>query len=153
MQFHFFRDFSHIWYNIWISIRDILTISTAMSSLDLTLPSKTYFGIFYDRNRKRSRNRNVEQGYGSGSCWVKMIRFRFRNSEKRCHVSLSKIENTWVLGSVEIKTWLERYCPAKTKVGKTWYQSIGRALTLNRWYSYFTSKGKATFNLKNSFSI
>jgi hypothetical protein len=24
------------------------------------------------------------------------------------------------------------YCPAKTKVGKKWYQSIGLALTLNR---------------------
>jgi hypothetical protein len=38
-------------------------------------------GIFYYRNR----NRNLEQGYGSGSSWVKMIRFRrfpfrFRNT-------------------------------------------------------------------------
>ncbi len=36
------------------------------------------------------------------------------------------------------------FCPAKTKVGKKWYQSIGLALTLNQWYSFFRFKGEVT---------
>jgi hypothetical protein len=30
------------------------------------------------------------------------------------------------------RTNIERYCPAKTKVGKKWYQSIDLALTFKR---------------------
>jgi hypothetical protein len=35
----------------------------------------------------------------------------------------------------------KRSCPAKTKVGRNWYQSTGIALVLGRWTLFFNFKG------------
>ncbi len=80
-----------------------------MSSWDMRLMSKTCFGSFYDRNR--SRNRNPEQGYGSGPCWVKMIRFgrfrfrlRFRNTGQR-HVHSDGHQVSRCQWGLKISAW------------------------------------------------
>jgi hypothetical protein len=44
----------------------------------------------------------------------------------------------------------ERYCLAKTKVGRNWYQSTGIALVLGRWTFFLILKGHHLGFYKNN---